>query len=276
MPDGPPAGGTRALAWIYCPAEQRPPLGALLAIEREIAASLRPGLEHAVAHARLAWWREECARAAAGRPGHPLMQELAAHLGTGAAGTFEAITGLVGLAEWDLARATFGTRRELKGYCERWSTAILVPLAHGTTASVAALREIGTSLREIELLLDLAGEARAGRIRVPLDELESLGATPENLARPPWPPALAELLRGRHAALRARLAAGVASLAPNAQPPLRGVIAWAALAARDSARAAQRLPQGHLTGEHRAVLDGWRAWRTARRAAAGRARLPGN
>jgi 15-cis-phytoene synthase len=275
MPDGPPPGGPRALAWIYCPAQQRALLGALLDVEREIAASLRPGLEHAIAHARLAWWREECARAAAGKPGHPLTQELATRLGDGARRACEGIAGLIDLAEWDLARATFATRRELSGYCERWSTAMLVPLACGTAAT-AALRALGTSLRETELLLELAPEAHAGRIRFPLDELEPLGVSPEELARPPWPAALARLLDARYAQLRTALAAAVASLTPEAQPPLRGVIVWAALAARDSRRAARRLPQGRLSGEHRALLDGWHAWRTARRAAAGRARLPGH
>ena len=56
----PDLGPTRALAWLYSRDTQRPVLAALTGIEAEVAASLAPGLEHEVAHARLAWWREEC------------------------------------------------------------------------------------------------------------------------------------------------------------------------------------------------------------------------
>lgn len=273
MPDGPKGGGARALASIYCPADQRALLGALLGIEREIGASLRAGLDHAIAHARLAWWREELARAATGRPGHPLTREVGLRLAAAAPACLAALAGLVDLAEWDLACATFTARAEVTDYCERWGAAILVPLATHTAAA-AALRAIGTSLREIELLLSLPADAHVGRVRLPLDELEPLGVSPGQLARPPWPQPLAQLLRARHGELRTALAAGVAWLAPAVQPALRGVIVWAALAARHSARSARRLPYASLAGEHHALLDGWHAWQAARRAAAGRALLP--
>lgn len=60
----------------------RPALEALAALEAELAASVRPGIEHSVAHARLGWWRAEVERLAAGRPEHPLTRTLAAHSGT--------------------------------------------------------------------------------------------------------------------------------------------------------------------------------------------------
>src|SRR5690348_7178423 len=82
-PDAPPrpparalTGTARDLAWLYSPAPLRGVLAALLDIEREVGASLRPGLEHSVAHVRLAWWRDECERCAAARPAHPATQAL--------------------------------------------------------------------------------------------------------------------------------------------------------------------------------------------------------
>src|SRR6516225_6124755 len=76
IPAAPDASAARALAWLYSPPLQRPALEALCGIEGEIAASVAPGLDHQVAHARLAWWREECTRCAAGRPAHPLTRAL--------------------------------------------------------------------------------------------------------------------------------------------------------------------------------------------------------
>jgi 15-cis-phytoene synthase len=275
MPGRPEPGGIRDLAWLYCPAARQPILGALLGIESEIAASLRGSLDHAIAHTRLAWWAEECQRGSEGNPSHPLTRELAAHLGPAAPAVIGRLAGLVDLAAWDLARATFENRAELTAYCQRWSEAVLEPLALGTAATAAAaVRALGASLREIELLLSLAAEAHAGRIRLPLDELEPLGMSTGQLAKPPWPEPLAALLRRRHRELRAALAASVAALTPAAQRSLRAVIVWAALAAHHSRHAAQRLPEAGLAREDHRPLDGWRAWRTARRAQAGRARLP--
>jgi 15-cis-phytoene synthase len=153
-----PAGGgdmpkalspSRHLAWLYSTDAQKPVLAALLEIESEIASGLRPGLEHHVAHARLQWWSEEAERVAEGRPVHPLTRELvkaranasgnaASYAGRYADRVASAATGLtahdarftahiagfVDTAVWDLASATFETRKELTAYCERWSAAM--------------------------------------------------------------------------------------------------------------------------------------------------------
>src|SRR5882724_5834442 len=72
----PEGHSARYFALLYSPAPQRLVLDALFGIEREIFESLRPGLDHHVAHSRLQWWREECERTAAGRPVHPLTRAL--------------------------------------------------------------------------------------------------------------------------------------------------------------------------------------------------------
>jgi 15-cis-phytoene synthase len=263
---------SRTLAWLYSPRPLRAPLATLLALEREIGASLRPGLDHHVAHTRLEWWREECGRCLAGEPRHPLTRELAAAFGPADRSALAALTGLVDTAVWDLAAATFETRRELSAYCERWSAALIEPLGRLASAAAApeSLRPIGRSLRELELLVALVPEAQAARLRLPLDELSAVGAATAELARPPWSAVLAALVRARHRALRATLAASVNALAPTAQAELRGLVVWAAIVAAQSRRAEALLPAAPAERVPHAPLDGWRAWRAARRAAAGR------
>ena len=258
---------TRSLAWLYSSTVQRPVLAALLELEREIGASLRPGLDHAVAHTRLAWWREECARSAQGSPAHPLMRELATLLAPLRPTRLADLAGLVDTAVWDLSCATFDTRRELTGYCERWGAAMITPLVSLALpdAPASQARALGSSLREIELLLALAADARSGRLRLPLDELERAHLPEDSLAQPPWPPALAELLRHRHRELRASLGAALDALPPAGRPALRGLIVWATLTCAASGRAEKRLPQKSSARDHHAPLDGWRAWRVARR-----------
>jgi phytoene synthase len=258
---------TRRLAWLYSSTVQRPAFAALSALEREIGASLGPGLDHQVAHTRLAWWREECARAAQGSPTHPLTRELAMAFAPLGPTPLAGLAGFVDTAEWDLSCATFETRRELTGYCERWSAGMIAPLVSLALpeAGGAQARALGVSLREIELLLALATDARSGRLRIPLDELERTHTAPESLAQPPWPAPLAELLRARHRELRTALGAALEALPPAARPALRGVIVWGTIACEASARAQKRLPQESGARDHQAPLDGWRAWRAARR-----------
>jgi phytoene/squalene synthetase len=267
---------TRRLAWLYAPEPQRAALAALYTLESEIGASLDPHLDHQVAHTRLAWWREECERCRAGQAQHPVTRELAALVGAVPA-ALAGLAGLVDTALWDLAAATFGTRRELSAYCQRWSAALFEPLARLAlpAADPDHCRALGGALRELELLTALAAEARHGRLRLPLDELAQAQAAPEELSRPPWAEALAALVRARHRQLRAELAAGIRTLAPREQAPMRGLLVWLALSCGHSRRAEHALPRASAAREHHTRLDGWRAWRAARRADAGRLVLDG-
>ena len=148
---------------------------------------------------------------------------------------------------------------------------MIEPLAQLSARSAAPdrLRGLGSTLRELELLLALAGDARAGRLRLPLEALAQAQVAPDQLAQPPWPPPLAQLLRTRHRQLRAALASHGAALLPAQRRLLRGFLVWAALVAAYSQRAEALLPQAPAPHGPQHFLDGWRAWRAARRAAAG-------
>jgi phytoene synthase len=269
MPTRPELPPTRALVWLYTPVAQREAFAALCGIEAEIAASLQAGLDHEVAHARLAWWGEECARAALGAPTHPLTRGLVAGLAASDLPALAGLAGFVATASWDLAAASFETRASLSAYCGRWAEAMITPLMRFAGAPAAGAK-FGAALREIELLARLAEDARLGRVRVTLADLAAAPATVEQLARPPWPPRLAQLLGTRHRQVRAELAAGVAQLPRPAQPAVRGLMVWARLAARHSQRSERALPHALNPRDHHRPLDAWRAWRAARRAAGGR------
>jgi phytoene/squalene synthetase len=319
---------------------QRPVLEALFGIEREVFDSLRAGLDHHVAHSRLQWWGEECERAAGGRAVHPLTQALVSALrvapalaGAAAGSTAPAtpttaaealppqdaagpttqqqaiplpqlagLRGVVDVAIWDLAGATFETRRELDAYCQRWAAGMIEPLiataasgAIASASSAAAMsaaagsasavapgasttrtaewRALGAAMREVELLTDFAREAHHGRIRIPLDELEIANVDISVLAKPPWPEAVARLLHARHESLRNDIARILADMSREQQPALRGLLVWAALAWRSSHRAERALPNRLQRGRIDALSDTLFAWRIARRATIGRFRL---
>ena len=325
---------SRYFAMLYASAAERPALDALFGIEREVLESMRPALDHHVAHSRLQWWREECERAARGGAVHPLTRALVAALGDPQAKSVPQVTGLCGIVDvaiWDLASATFETRREVEAYCQRWAAAMIEPLvgaalpvagasavsptagertgvastgaagsatlrplppagtlagaaisSPGATDSAALLASaertaawhaLGAAICEIELLAGLARDANVGRIRLPLDELEKAGADPTALAKPPWPEALATLIRARLLSLRGEIERSVAGLDREQQQALRGLLVWAALSWRTAERVERALPDRIQPGRFDAIGDAWFAWRIARRATVARFRL---
>jgi 15-cis-phytoene synthase len=267
--------GARSFAWIYSDPDTRVILQSLFDIETEIRSALRPGTAHQVSHVRLEWWSAEVERAAAGNPVHPLTRAMLGKLADST--RLSRLSGFINTAVWDLAAAPFGTRAEIAGYCERWASAMLLYVPDvltniardGSARNEAAWLAIGANIREIELLTDLASEAHAGRLRLPLDELEQAGVDPEALAKPPWPETLCAVLRRRHQALRASLAAGAAALPRDEQMAMRGLLVWAGLAARRSQRAERALPNPSPDGPAANFSEAWTAWRLARRASRG-------
>lgn len=270
-----PAGTPRYFAWLYSGERMQGILAPLLGIETQINTALQPGLEHSVAHVRMSWWAEETQRLRAGRALHPLSRALLAQR-PGAAGTSSAgpdLTGLVDIATWDLARATFETRRELAGYCERWACAVLqlaaiwgAPDLPAQTAQQFA-HGAGAALCELEMLVSLQQSARLGRLRIPLDELNALGVAPDALGQTSWPAALCGQLRTRHRELRRALGESCALLrSPAHRAGLRGVLVWAALMQQHSRRAEGALPHSWRRTRWDGASDALRAWRAARRA----------
>jgi phytoene synthase len=267
MPGRPELPPARRLAFFYSAPALRQALAALTALEQEIRASLRRGIDHQLAHTRLSWWHEECGRTAAGHATHPLTRELSALFAPRGTQPLAGLAGLVDTAIWDLSCATFNTRRELSAYCERWSAATIAPLAQLAAPDAPAphMQALGVNLREIELLCALGVDARLGRLRLPLDELEAARVAPECLACPPWPQALTELLSRRHRELRTALTDTVDTLPAEPRRALRGLIVWVSLDCSASLRAEARLPGESRPRDHHGPLDGWRAWRAARR-----------
>lgn len=271
MPETPDWHASRYLASLYSLPTEGHVLDLLFGIESEIVASLQNRLDHNVAHARLQWWREECARVAKGTPAHPLTRELVSEFAGLPSDGLAGLSGFVDVAVWDLAAATFETRRELTAYCERWSNALIVPAAAHAGAAAKdrqAWLKIGAAMHEMEMLSQVASEARAGRLRVPLDELERAGVEPESLAVTPYSPALAALLSERHAALHSILVEEVPE--SSEQPAVRGLLVWVALTERRSRRAQRALPETAVPRRLDALADAWCAWRVGRSAKAGR------
>jgi 15-cis-phytoene synthase len=284
-----PLASLRYFAWLYSPPEQQRVVQSLLGLEREIAGAQRAVTEHQVVHVRLEWWRAESERLAAGNPIHPLTRALSEEASKLKLPAVPAITGFVDVATWDLAGATFESRREVTAYCKRWADAMFGTIAafakpsetiralHAASVApsspaVAAVRDasrsLGGAVREIEFLAELARDARAGRLRLPLDELERLGADLRSLAKPPWPDTVTALIRERTETLQTSVAASLDELRGREPGRVRSLFVWAGLALRLARRIERALPGPVMPGRADTLAESWQAWRAAR--AAGR------
>ena len=264
----PRAGSTRHLVWLYHESSRRDGLTALLALEREITASARADLDHAVTHARLDWWQMETQRLAAGQPSHPLgVSLLAALRATGApAPNFEP---LVETMRWAVASAAFEDRAEITQCFDAWSTTVFATAANLCAApsqpsTGAVLRNAGRALREVQALCRLRTDAMIGRVHLPLAEIESLGLDPLAVARAPWEEPLAGHVRQRLLDCAASLRTAPAQLPPDEAAALRSVRVWIALGQRRAERAAADLPFQYAARRADGIADAWRAWRAAR------------
>jgi hypothetical protein len=74
LPPAPPPGSARYFALLYAPGSRRLALARLLALADEIGTGVTRGLDHDVAHARLAWWQHEAEQYALGRAQHPWLR----------------------------------------------------------------------------------------------------------------------------------------------------------------------------------------------------------
>lgn len=264
-----PTIGARYFAWLYAVPDARAAVAAVFAIEREIDSSTDATLDHSVSHARLAWWREECARLSHDVPRHPATIEV--HRRSQSMGREPPdLSGLVDNAHWDLACAAPLQPADLTKLAARWATTVFAATA--TLAAPALISDLGaytlragSAVWELNQLATFREQAALGRLRVAMPDLEAHGLTAADVLRTPLAAPLLTALHTRLDAARAELHHSIVDLDPADQPHVRGTLAWANVALRIAHRMS--------TPTQVTLLDSWSAWRMARLAATGRARI---
>jgi phytoene synthase len=208
---GTPPGSLRYFSTLFAPPEKRRLLGAIYAFESEIEATVNSP-SHEAAHTRMQWWRTEADRFAAGRALHPVTVEMQA-LRDCASHDPSLLHEVLTAADLDLAHMTYASQRELEAYAYRASGALqtLIAAALAGPRELSPVerehaRELGSGVRQIEMLRDLGRDADRGRVYVPLDALEEAGIDPAAL-RAASPAALRSVLEPWQARLEASLSA---------------------------------------------------------------------
>ena len=259
------------------PAPQRPALEALFGIEAEIRASPAPR-PRARGRARAPGLvaRGMPARCAPGTPLHPLTRALRALFRRNARRAAQRARA----ASWISRPGTWPARPSRRAaswpaYCERWSAALVAPWRRSRCPPRAPARSSpwAARLHELELLVALARMRAPGGCACrwrsstrPQVAPRTCAAAVAARARPRW------CVRGIGRPVR-RWRQRSRARPPRRRPALRGLLVWAALASGTRARVLAPCPTRARRATITPPLDGWRAWRAARRAARGQLRL---
>lgn len=257
--ESPSFGDDRDWLLRFCTPASAAALQAVFDIEREILASLRPDLEHSVAHARLAWWEEELTRLATGAPRHPSTRALAGHAAMRNVSPPD-LRRLIEHARVDLAAVAFLTRQELDEHLTAWSKSIFRAIALLETGENPVIRAAaerlaagaGPSVRELELTREFSRFARAGRIYMPLGDPPQ---SHEIWIADPLAPAEQDTLDARRCSLVSTLKSVAHSVETEARAALRVPLLWMAFAvAPRTPRVARLAPLARTISTWRGAL----------------------
>jgi phytoene synthase len=260
-------GTPQHASWLFAARHARDALLGTFALMAEWRALIDPGTESAVAHLKLAWWREEIGRLSSGSPLHPITLYIAALPGAPGADV-AALRGTLDAAGAQVAGAPLERGDDLQQHAGALYGTPLLCAASLTGADPLRLQRCVTALATAQYLARAVcgyrREARAGRIPFAVDELLTAGIENDDLLAVEPPPRL----RTHLDALRVR-ADGYFATAADALPlsergTQRHLLVLAALGRKQLQRRRDPAVPDFRLG------DLYNAWNTARRAAAAR------
>lgn len=263
-----PPGSSVYYALRQAPLAAQPLLTALFALRRELEQAARETSDPAIGRTKLAWWQQELAALAAGRPTHPVSVALAAH-GADIGREAAMLRALVDGFEMDLNQARYLDYPNLRGYIERVGGAFALAVARVTARQAAAAEQwappLGNALMLAQLVQELGNDARQGRIYIPIDELQRFQVTAADLVNRKYTPAFDELMRFQTRRAREAVVAALAGIPQSERKTQRTLRAQSAMAL---ALLDEIERDGYRVLHQRIALTPirklWIAWRAAR------------
>jgi len=174
------SGSSFYYSFLFLPPPKRRAITALYAFCREVDDVVDECHDAAVAHAKLAWWRNEVANLYAGNPEHPVGQALTPlvkEFCLPAAELEEIIAGM----EMDLKQNRYADFDQLQLYCHRVAGVVGLLSAkifgYRDARTETYAHDLGLAFQLTNIIRDVGEDARRNRIYLPLDELERFGVS---------------------------------------------------------------------------------------------------
>ncbi len=180
------SGSSFYYSFMFLPPPRRRAITALYAFCREVDDVVDEVSDPAVARTKLAWWRQEIARAFDGTPAHPVAQALAPIVREFALPAEHFQTVIDGMA-MDLEQVRYVDFAALELYCHRVAgvVGLLSAEIFGYTdpRTRGYARDLGVAFQLTNICRDVGEDARLGRIYLPQEDLARFGVAPSALLR---------------------------------------------------------------------------------------------
>jgi phytoene synthase len=180
------SGSSFYYSFLFLPPPRRRAITALYAFCREVDDVVDEVPDPGVARTKLAWWRQEIARAFDGAPQHPVAQALAPVVRDFALSPEHFQTIIDGMA-MDLEQTRYVDFPALELYCHRVAgvVGLLSAEIFGYTeaATRGYARDLGIAFQLTNICRDVGEDARRGRVYLPQDDLARFGVAPSSLSR---------------------------------------------------------------------------------------------
>jgi 15-cis-phytoene synthase len=174
------SGSSFYYSFMFLPPPRRRAITALYAFCREVDDAVDETSEPGIAHAKLAWWREQVHAVYAGAPQHPVglaLQNVVASFPLPEK-HFQAV--IDGMA-MDLERNRYLDFTDLEAYCYRVAGVVGLMSAeifgYTNPATRQYAQDLGIAFQLTNIVRDVGEDARRGRIYVPQSDLARHGVT---------------------------------------------------------------------------------------------------
>lgn len=191
------SGSSFYYSFLFLPPPRRRAITALYAFCREVDDVVDEVPDPDIARTKLAWWRQEIARAFDGTPQHPVAQALVPVVREFALAQDQFRTIIDGMA-MDLEQSRYLDFPALELYCHRVAgvVGLMSAAIFGYTdpRTNGYARDLGVAFQLTNICRDIGEDARRGRIYLPQDDLARFGIAPSSLLRAEYSPAFRELM----------------------------------------------------------------------------------
>ena len=182
------SGSSFYYSFLYLPLEKRRAITALYAFCREVDDVVDECTDAAVAHAKLAWWRQEVAAIFGDehdvKPSHPVTKALAA-----VAKTFNLTAGrlneIIDGMEMDLNHNRYANFDTLRRYCYHVASVVglcsVEIFSYRNPDTLKYAQDLGLAFQLTNIIRDVGEDARRDRIYLPQDELARFGVSEEDI-----------------------------------------------------------------------------------------------
>jgi 15-cis-phytoene synthase len=185
------SGSSFYYAFLFLPPPRRAAITAFYAFCREVDDVVDEMKDPQVAATKLAWWRQEVARAYAGQPSHPVMQALMPSA-PGFDIRREHLDAVIEGCQTDLDQTRFLDFPALQQYCHLVA-GVVGEVASGIfgrsePATVHYAHRLGLAMQLTNIIRDVGDDARRGRIYLPISELQQFEVKAHELLKrdAPW------------------------------------------------------------------------------------------